>query len=110
MSPTPENSEFPDDELNMQTMDFSHLNKLNKLSDLTITEDITEEELINMYRDSEVLEEQADILHYLFYNKYGRLCFVFSSCSFDILLLSAEDSTGRLCSSTMDNRCRCAIC
>lgn len=70
MSPTPENSEFPgDDELNMQTMDFSHLNKLNKLSDLTITEDLTEEELINMYKDSEVLEEQADLLHYLFYNK-----------------------------------------
>ncbi|KAJ6218952.1 hypothetical protein RDWZM_004764 [Blomia tropicalis] len=51
------------------TVDRSHLNKINKLSDLTITENLTDDELINMYKDSEILEEQADILHYLFYNK-----------------------------------------
>lgn len=77
MSPTPENAElYAGEQFNMHDVDFSHLNKLNKLSDLTITEDITDEELINMYRDSELLEEQADILHYLFYNK-----FVVSPCS-----------------------------
>lgn len=51
------------------TVDRSHLNKINKLSDLTITENLTDDELINMYKDSEILEEQADLLHYLFYNK-----------------------------------------
>lgn len=50
-------------------LDRSHLNKLNKLSDLTINEHLTDEELMNMYKESEILEEQADILHYLFYNK-----------------------------------------
>ena len=57
-------------ESEMQSVDRSHLNKINKLSDLTITENLTDDELVNMYKDSEVLEEQADILHYLFYNKY----------------------------------------
>lgn len=51
-------------------MDISQLNKLNKLSDLTINEHISDEELVNMYKDSDILEEQADILHYLFYNKF----------------------------------------
>lgn len=47
----------------------SHLNKINKLSDLNINEDITEDELVNLYKESEILEEQADILHYLCYHK-----------------------------------------
>lgn len=53
----------------MQTVDKTHMNKINKLSDLTITEDLTDDELMNMYRDTETLEEHADLLHYLFYNK-----------------------------------------
>lgn len=74
ISPVHEPFSFPSDEqtyeIEMQTsVDRSHLNKINKLSDLTITEDLTDDELVNMYRDSEILEEQADLLHYLFYNK-----------------------------------------
>ncbi|KAI7697695.1 hypothetical protein SSS_07160 [Sarcoptes scabiei] len=49
--------------------DLNHLNKINKLSDLTINEDISDEELVTMYKESDVLEEQADILHYLFYKE-----------------------------------------
>lgn len=66
---------YPDEyESEMPSFDHAggssqHINKINKLSDLTITEDLTDDELVNMYKDSEVLEEQADILHYLFYNK-----------------------------------------
>lgn len=86
ISATPENSSTPispvheaycflseeqpyESEMQTSEMDRSHLNKINKLSDLTITEDLSDNELVNMYKDSEILEEQADILHYLFYNK-----------------------------------------
>lgn len=43
--------------------------RLRGMSDLTINEDIKDDELINMYKEAEMIEEQADILHYLFYNK-----------------------------------------
>ncbi|XP_054163933.1 probable phosphorylase b kinase regulatory subunit alpha isoform X2 [Oppia nitens] len=43
--------------------------RLRGMSELHINEDIKDDELLTMYRESEQLEEQADIIHYLFYNK-----------------------------------------
>lgn len=43
--------------------------RFGALSQLNITEDIKDEELLSMYKEAEMLEEQADILHYLFFNK-----------------------------------------
>nr|XP_027199784.1 probable phosphorylase b kinase regulatory subunit alpha [Dermatophagoides pteronyssinus] len=57
------------DQSNQLDNRLQNLNKLNKLSDLTINEHLTDEELINMFKETEILEEHADILHYLFYNK-----------------------------------------
>jgi hypothetical protein len=39
--------------------------KLRAMSDLSITQDIKDEELISMFKEAELIEEQADILHYL---------------------------------------------
>jgi hypothetical protein len=36
---------------------------------LSITQDIKDEELISMFKEAELIEEQADILHYLSYHK-----------------------------------------
>lgn len=41
-----------------------------KMSELNITDEVTENELLQMFKESELLEEQGDILHYLVYNKY----------------------------------------
>ena len=43
--------------------------RLKSMSHMNINEDIKEEELLTMYREAEMLEEQADILHYLCFNK-----------------------------------------
>ncbi len=43
--------------------------KLRAMSDLSITQDIKDEELISMFKEAELIEEQADILHYLSYHK-----------------------------------------
>ncbi len=39
--------------------------KLRAMSDLSITQDIKDEELISMFKEAELIEEQADILHYI---------------------------------------------
>lgn len=73
VSPNHELRRMSDESQHMADMSPSseraHLNKINRLSDLTINQDITDNELVNMYKETDVLEEHADILHYLFYNK-----------------------------------------
>ena len=43
--------------------------RLRTMSELHITEDVKDEELLTMYKEAEMLEEQADILHYLSFKK-----------------------------------------
>lgn len=43
--------------------------RLRTMSELQITDDVKAEDLITMYKETESLEEQGDILHYLVYNK-----------------------------------------
>lgn len=40
-----------------------------KLSDLQIDENVSDEDIIQMFKDAESLDEQGDLLHYLVYNK-----------------------------------------
>ena len=51
-------------------IDFRRTEKrLRSMSELQINEDVKDEELLKIYKEAELLEEQADILHYLCYNK-----------------------------------------
>jgi len=43
--------------------------KLRTLSEIQIGKDVTEEDLMIMYKETETLEEQGDILHYLAFTK-----------------------------------------
>lgn len=99
ISPVQENQQFEDSQFSdISQIDRSHLNKINKLSDLTINEDITDDELVNMYKETDVLEEQADILHYLFYNKFVLIFVVVNN---NLILNLTEILIGRLAFCTM---------